>query len=402
MNFSWIIDKELMISSAPESNTMLRALKSAGIKAVICATENPFPVEAYNQLGMEVLELPLVSNNPPSLEELKRFAQWTALMIHAKQPIMIFCEQGFDRAGMLAACFLIIHRHFSSRDALKEIRDIRGENAISSAKFQEFLIDCEYVRPLLVDSKDQAFFNAVTITDILRRRCPWDREQTPESMLPNLLEETYEIWEAILKKDDPNIASELGDVLLQVLMISRMKSENSNFNIETVISAMTEKLIKRHPHVFADSDTDTPDTVLKQWKSLKETEAGSITEIPTTIPAIGRADRVMSFAKKRGFDWPKIDGVIEKAHEELNELKHSAENESHERVEQEFGDVMFVMLNLARFLKVNPELALSKTLDKFVARFSKIEETAKTLGITIDKMTLEQMDDIWNEAKKHE
>jgi tetrapyrrole methylase family protein/MazG family protein len=402
MNFSWIIDNELMISSAPESNTMLRALKNAGIKAVVCATENPFPVEAYNQLGMEVLDFPLVNNNPPPLEDLKRFAQWTSLMAQAKQPMMFFCQQGFDRAGLLAACYLIIHKHFSSRDALKEIREIRGDEAIASAKFQEFLIDCEYVRPLLVDIKDQAFFNAVMITDILRRRCPWDREQTPESMLPNMLEETYETWEAILKKDDKNIASELGDVLLQVLMISRMKSESAKFDIETVISAMTEKLIKRHPHVFADSDTDTPDTVLKQWRSLKDSEIGSISDIPSSIPAFGRAERIMSFAKKRGFDWPKIDGVIDKTHEELKELKHSAEFESHDKVEEEFGDVMFVLLNLARFLKVNPELSLHKTLDKFTSRFSKIEEKSRLLGMPIEKLTLEQMDEIWNQAKKHE
>jgi MazG family protein len=300
----------------------------------------------------------------------------------------------------MAACHLIVHKNFSSRDALHEIREIRGDNAVSSAKLQEFLLDCEYVKPLLQDQNDQDYFNVLLITDILRRRCPWDRAQTPETMMPNLLEETYETWEAILKGDSRNLASELGDVFLQVLMISRMKSEIERFDMRTVTAALIDKLVKRHPHVFADSTTDTPDTVLSQWKGLKDKEFHSIRDIPTTMPAMGRADRIMAFAKKLGFDWPKIDGVIEKVHEELSELGSAVRSDTHENVVFEFGDVMFVMLNLARFLKVNPELALHRTLDKFVERFSKIEERSRELGKPIEMMSLEEMDAIWNEAKR--
>lgn len=400
MNFSWIVENELMISSAPESNFMLRKIREAGIKAVVCVTDNPFPEQAYTQLGIELLHIPLKSGNPPTLEELKLFIRWMAFMGKARQPVMIFCDQGFDRAGMMAACDLIVHRNYSSRDALHEIREIRGDNAISSAKLQEFLIDCEFVKPLLADQNDQDYFNALLITDILRRRCPWDRAQTPESMMPNLLEETYETWEAILGNDSKGLASELGDVLLQVLMVSRMMSESERFDMKNVMAALFEKLVKRHPHVFADSTTDTPDTVLKQWKGLKDKEERSIRDIPTALPAFGRADRIMSFAKKLGFDWPKIDGVIEKVHEEIAELAEALRLDSHEKVLAEFGDVLFVMLNLARFLKVNPELALHMTLDKFVNRFSKIEERSRDIGKPIEMMSLEEMDAIWNEAKR--
>jgi MazG family protein len=399
MNFSWIIDNELMISSAPESNYMIRMLKEAGIKAVVCATKNPFPDEAYWQVGMEILNLPLEPGNPPTLEQLKYFISWMTFMTGNKQPVLIFCDLGFERSALLAACHLIVNKHYSSRDALHEIREIRGDNAISAAKLQEFLIDCEFVKPLLADPLDRAMFDSVLITSILRRRCPWDREQTPETMLPNLLEEVYETWEAVLRNDSQAIASELGDVLLQVLMISRMRSETERFDILNVVSAMIAKLVKRHPHVFASSDTDTPEAVLKQWRSLKDTENGKISDIPSDMPVLGRAERIMSFAKKLGFDWTKIDGVIEKTHEELAELKTSVSSERHERTVEEFGDVFFSMLNLARFLKVNPELALKKTLDKFVERFAKIENKALELGKPISMMSIEEMDAIWNEAK---
>ena len=402
MNFSWIIENELMISSVPESNFILRMIRESGVKAVVCCTENPFPPEAYTQLGMEILDIPIKPGNPPTLEQLKLFTSWTDFMMTAKQPIMIFCDQGYERSALMAGCFLIVNKHFSSRDALHEIREIRGDSAVSAAKLQEFLFDCEYVKPLLVDKNDQAFFNAVLVTDILRRRCPWDREQTPESMLPNLLEETYETWEAVLKGDNENLASELGDVLLQVMMISRMKSEKENFDVEKVINTMTAKLIKRHPHVFANSDTDTSEAVLKQWKGLKDKEEGSVSDIPANIPSLGRAERIMAFAKKRGFDWQKIDGVIDKTHEELAELKESVASGNHSRMSEELGDVFFSMLNLARFLKINPELALKKTLDKFTDRFKKIEEHAAQIGKPIESLTLEEMDSIWNKAKNNQ
>ncbi len=389
-----------MVSSLPDSHRTLSFLKDAGIKAIVSAVPLPVPDDELAKMGIERLYLPIEDYGSPTLEQLKLFIHWTKFMQKAKQPVMVHCEAGMDRSPTLCACYLVVHKGMTADQAIAEVRDIRGDDCICNKNLEGFVHECEYLRPLLTDPYDQAFSNGRLLIDILRRRCPWDREQTPLTMMPNLLEETYEAWEAISQDNDKEIASELGDVLLQVLMISRMLSETKNFDILTVSNAMMEKLVLRHPHVFADSKTDTPGKVLDQWNGLKEEKAGSICDIPATLPPLGRAERIMSFAKGLGFDWPKVDGVIEKLDEEVAELKEAIGSADKAKMESELGDVFFVLLNLARFLDVNPELALSGTLNRFVSRFKQIEKSAKSSSKNIKDMTLDEMDAIWDQVKK--
>ncbi len=253
------------------------------------------------------------------------------------------------------------------------------------------------------------FDEFVNIVKLLRKECPWDRIQTHLSLRRCLLEETYETLEAIDDKNMTELKKELGDVLLQVVFHSNIAEENNDFTLKEVIDSVTSKLIERHPHVFGDVKVTGSDEVKKNWERLKKKEGRkSVTDgIPAELPALLKAFRIQEKASKVGFDWRKsgsdeIDPVpvFEKVIEEINELKHNTETgASEEEIENELGDVLFSLVNYSRFLKINPEDALRKTIKKFKYRFNQIEKHAEETGKELEDMTLEEMDEIWNKAK---
>lgn len=256
--------------------------------------------------------------------------------------------------------------------------------------------------------------------------CPWDRKQTHESLKPYLVEEAYEVLEAIDRKDSEGLREELGDVLLQVLFHAQIGAEAGIFRIDDVIQHLVEKLIRRHPHVFGDSQKGGhslhADEVLARWEQIKHDErqqtgqAGSLLDgVPKTLPALLRAYQIQARAARVGFDWTQIGQVMEKVEEELRELREAMAPESgkaspagatetggdpQDRVESEFGDVLFALVNLARFLKVNPEEALRRAVNRFTDRFRYLESQAARAGRKLEDMTLEEMDALWTEAKR--
>jgi len=248
------------------------------------------------------------------------------------------------------------------------------------------------------------FNEFVDIVKRLRKECPWDREQTHESLRRCLLEETYEVLEAIDNSDMDELRKELGDVLLQVVFHSVMAEEKNIFNIEDVISQEMEKLIYRHPHVFGDIKVKGKEEVLTNWESLKMKEGREyvLDGIPKELPALFKAYRVQEKVAKVGFDWKDQKPVYDKILEEISELKEAIDSDIAEDIEMEFGDVLFAIVNYARFIHINPEDALRKTIDKFSRRFRKIEDFAKENNNELINMTLEEMDKIWEEAKKEE
>ncbi len=248
------------------------------------------------------------------------------------------------------------------------------------------------------------FNEFVDIVKRLRKECPWDREQTHESLRRCLLEETYEVLEAIDNSDMDELRKELGDVLLQVVFHSVMAEEKNIFNIEDVISQEMEKLIYRHPHVFGDIKVKGKEEVLTNWESLKMKEGREyvLDGIPKELPALFKAYRVQEKVAKVGFDWKDQKPVYDKILEEISELKEAIDSDIAEDIEMEFGDVLFAIVNFARFIHVNPEDALRKTIDKFSRRFRKIEDFAKENNYELTNMTLDEMDKIWEEAKKEE
>ena len=252
------------------------------------------------------------------------------------------------------------------------------------------------------------FQKLVDIMTLLRSNygCPWDKVQTSESIKPYLIEETYEVIEAIDEKDPVKMKEELGDLLLQVVFHAQIAKDRGEFDINDVIDKISDKMVSRHPHVFGDAKFETPEEVTKQWQDRKREEGklkdSALEGVPKELPSLLRAHRLQSRAAKVGFDWAKVEDVFEKLDEELEEFKEALEKKDKKEMEDELGDIFFVLVNISRFVGVNAEEALRKTISKFISRFRYIEMTAADEGRQLSDMTLEEMDALWNEAKKGE
>ena len=236
--------------------------------------------------------------------------------------------------------------------------------------------------------------------------CPWDKEQTRESLKPYIIEEAYELFEAIEENDPENIKEELGDLLFQIVFQCQIAKERAEFDMSGVIEKIGEKMIARHPHVFGDTECRTPEEVTKQWEVLKKQEGKlreSILEgVPKAMSSLLRAHRLQKRAAQAGFDWEKVEDVLEKLDEELNEFKEALESKDQKGIEDELGDILFMLVNISRFISVNPEDALRKTISKFIHRFRYIEMKAAEQGKKLSDMTLQEMDRLWDEAKEKE
>lgn len=249
-----------------------------------------------------------------------------------------------------------------------------------------------------------AFKELLEIMDELREKCPWDKEQSNESLRTLTIEETYELADAIIKKDAKLIKKELGDLLLHIVFYAKIGSETQDFTMKDVIDALNEKLIYRHPHIFGDTEVNDAKQVEENWEKLKLKEKGgnkSVLEgVPMSLPAMVKANRIQDKARGVGFDWEHKEQVWDKVHEELEELKVEIEKQDTDNTEAEFGDLLFSIINAARLYGVNPENALERTNRKFIQRFNYLEAKTIKVGKDLKAMSLEEMDVIWEEAKK--
>ena len=265
----------------------------------------------------------------------------------------------------------------------------------------------------LPESRQQqlmAFDRLLTIMDELREQCPWDRKQTLESLRHLTIEETYELSDAILENDLPEIKKELGDVLLHIVFYAKIASENveteKKFDIADVLTGICEKLISRHPHIYGDAKADTEEQVKQNWEKLKLKEGNKsvLSGVPASLPALVKAMRIQEKARGAGFDWDEKQQVWAKVEEELQEFKANFNIETQEVIDQkeaeaEFGDLLFSLVNYSRFVDINPETALERTNKKFIRRFQYMEEASKSDGKSLTEMTLSEMDEYWNQAK---
>jgi len=255
------------------------------------------------------------------------------------------------------------------------------------------------------DPRSDHFANLVEIVAKLRAPggCPWDREQTHESLLPATIEEAYEVAEAARAKNEAHFREELGDLLLLVVMHAEIACEAGRFNIDNVIAEITEKLIRRHPHVFGESDARDSGAVLKQWEAIKreekKTDTHYLASLPNALPALMRAQKTQSKVARVNFDWTEMRDVIAKVEEELVELKGAIGSEDRPSIEDEIGDLLFAVVNLARKNKLDAETSLQAATDKFVRRFNLLEDELKTRGKKLGEVGLAELDTIWNEVK---
>ncbi len=260
----------------------------------------------------------------------------------------------------------------------------------------------------MAESAGELFTELVEIMARLRgdNGCPWDREQTPESIKPYLIEETYEVLEAIDEQDPVKLKEELGDLMLQVVFHAEMADEVGAFTITDVLAAINDKLRRRHPHVFGEVKAETAQEVLFNWEQIKQGErqrakgqASLLDGVPRELPALLRAHRLQEKASRVGFDWKGAQEVFRKVQEELEELRTAMEAQASDRMESELGDLLFALVNLSRFIAVNPEEALRKTIARFISRFRYIEEELARRGRSLREATLQEMDALWAEAK---
>lgn len=248
----------------------------------------------------------------------------------------------------------------------------------------------------------QAFDRLLTIMDELREQCPWDKKQTLLSLRHLTIEETYELGDAILENDLQEVKKELGDLLLHIVFYAKIGSETKDFDIADVANDICDKLISRHPHIYGDITVADEEEVKRNWENLKlkEGKTSVLEGVPKSLPALVKANRIQDKVAGVGFDWEEPNQVFEKLKEELEELQHEVHKGEASKIEAEFGDVLFSMINYARFLKVDPENALERTNKKFIKRFQYLESKAKALGKSMKEMTLAEMDVYWEEAKK--
>ncbi|NPA43899.1 MAG: nucleoside triphosphate pyrophosphohydrolase [Chlorobi bacterium] len=257
-----------------------------------------------------------------------------------------------------------------------------------------------------LEEKTKAFQKMLKIMDDIRVGCPWDKEQTFETLRSMTIEETYELSDAILDNDIDSIKKELGDLFLHITFYSKIASEKQQFDIADVINSIAEKIIYRHPHVFGDTDVSNSEDVKKNWEELKLKEKGSkgkvLDGIPKSMPSMIKAMRMQEKARGVGFDWEHKEQVWEKVKEELSEFEEEVKNNDKEKMEDEFGDLLFSLINAARLYGINPDNALEKTNKKFFKRFNYIEENTLKKGLSLKDMSLEEMEVIWQKSKEDE
>ena len=252
--------------------------------------------------------------------------------------------------------------------------------------------------------KLEAFGRLLDVLDTLREKCPWDKKQTNESLRPNTIEETYELCDALIKNDADNICEEIGDVLMHMIFYSRIGQEKGDFDMADVCNRESDKLIFRHPHVYGDAVAETAGEVLKNWEQLKLQEKGKkkktvLGGVPDSLPSLIKAYRIQDKARNVGFDWEEREQVWQKVKEEIAEFEAEVANMDKEKATDEFGDVLFSLINAARLYHINPDNALERTNNKFIQRFNYLEQKTIAQGRNLADLTLAEMDEIWEEAK---
>jgi MazG family protein len=251
-------------------------------------------------------------------------------------------------------------------------------------------------------SLEANFTKLVSVMDELREKCPWDKKQTIETLRPLTIEEAYELTDSISERDWMGIKEELGDLLLHIVFYAKIGNEQQQFTLTDVVEGITEKLIRRHPHIYSDTSVENEEDVKKNWEQIKikEGKKSVLAGVPRSLPAVVKAARIQDKAKQVGFEWENKEDVWSKVEEEIEELKQAVLENDTEHIEEEFGDVLFSLINYARFLRIDAEGVLEKTNKKFISRFTLMEEEADRLGRSLADMSLTEMDDIWNQIKR--
>ena len=391
VEYYWIKENVLAIGPYPNLKDLVDITK-LGFKAVINLTEDSANNEFIENNFLSLVWIPIPDFGVPSSTDLLTFVRHMSFFERVGVPVFMHCHAGRGRSGTLSAIYLLMNG-LTAEEAIDEVRKIR-EGTIETDLQERFIYFSGELLPALTDKKDQAFFNAKRIVEILRKKCPWDMSQTHETLIKSLLDEAYEVVEAIRKKDNQELKEELGDLLIQPFIQAQIEEENGNFAIYDSIEIMIDKLIRRHPHVFGDEVVNTPSAVMNQWTQIKMIENNNKQDT-----LINEIIEISEEASSYGFDWDNSYDIFKKFEEELLEIGNAIKRSNLREIEEELGDAFFALFNIARFLKIDPVKSIERGRRKFEQRFRLVQKMLKKDGKNPKDLSQEELDYYWKSAK---
>ncbi len=404
LGFSWIEYGVIAGSGKPTLPSHWKYIKEQGIKAVVSLTETPLDSYALSQMGISprnYLHLPIEDMGVPQEYQVWEFLEFVWRKRSQGLPILVHCTAGLGRTGTMLA-FYLKSLGYTGERAIREIR--RKRPGSIETESQETLIKSLDVEDFWSSAPEPYWYLRIrSIAHILRKECPWDRKLTPQMLVALSQEELIELMEAIASGDSEEYAGELGDILLHLLLHVTIAEEKERFSMVDVIKSITYKMIGRHPHVFALEESDDAAAVLSKWEKWKKKEKkGEKSEKKPRPSALIWAFRVQDEAAQYGFDWEKLEDVMDKVHEEVDEVWDAIKSGNREHLMEEIGDLLFVTVNMARKAGIDPEGALALTTEKFRRRFKAMKKLAEERGLDLRDMSLDEMEVLYQEVKKDE
>ncbi len=391
--YNWIIEKEIAVGGFPSVKDF-ESMKKDGIRAVISLTERDFSRRLIPR-DMEHRTFLVKEFAVPDPFELREFLLYASFLKKVRFPFLVHCDNGVSRSPLYATLYLI----YTGKTLLDAERIVRSKIDVNwSSEQRKFLLDFEkHILLYYLNEELNGFYNFNELIKLLRRQCPWDREQTHKSLIPELIEETLELAEAIKKEDFSGMKEELGDVLLQIVLHSVISEEEGKFSISDVMNGIFEKMYRRHPHVFGSKQVKESKEVLERWEEIKKKEKkeNRAEGVAKILASLITAFDIQNEARKAGFDFSDIVQIEQKIGEELDETVRAIKE--NKNISEEVGDLLFSVINLARFLKIDPAHALFLSIDKFGKRFNLVKSKSKGM---LKDMSDAEKDALWEEAKK--
>ncbi|NOZ91887.1 MAG: nucleoside triphosphate pyrophosphohydrolase [Dictyoglomi bacterium] len=403
LNFSWLEDGVIAGSAKPSLPSHWEYIKQQGIKAIVSLTEKPLDSYALSQMGISprnYLHLPIKDMSVPEEYQVWEFLEFVWRKRSQGAPVLVHCGAGVGRTGTMLA-FYLKSLGYTGERAIMEVRKKRP-GSIETPAQEEFVRKIE-VEEFWNDAPEPYWYLRIrSIVHILRKECPWDRKLTPQMLVALSQEELIELMNAIAEGDIDEYAGEVGDILLHLLLHVTIAEEKKQFDMVEVIKKETYKMIGRHPHVFALEESDDAAAVLSKWEKWKKKEKKGEEKKKPRPSALIWAFRVQDEAAQYGFDWTRLEDVMDKVEEEVREVWEAIKKNDRKNLREEIGDLLFVAVNLARLAGIDPEGALSYTTEKFRRRFRAMKKLAEERGLDLRDMTLDEMEKLYQEVKKNE
>jgi tetrapyrrole methylase family protein / MazG family protein len=391
---NWIVDEVLAIGPYP-CQSEIESLHQQGFRAIIRLTEEPRLNYQPPEEWIDYLHLPIIDYGLPTIEQVAQLLRHISFYRLVGAKVYMHCRAGYGRAGTMAALYLVSTGESPQR-AIRMVRSKRPGTIETEAQQAMILSSDEWMKALM-NEDDLQWFLSCKMIDILRKKCPWDKAQTHETLIESLMDEAYEVVEAIRSRKISQLKEELGDLMIQPLIQAQIARENGDFNINDALQVMLEKLIRRHPHVFGASVQHTSKGVVHQWSDIKKKEKGELYAYPSPLKEIMD---ISIEAAEDGFEWEKAEDVLDKISEELDETRLALSDGDQRAIENELGDLLFAVFNAIRYLKIDPIKVMERGRRKFEIRYRTARKMMQEDGLKPKELSAKELDEYWSRAKK--